>query len=153
MVLSSNTRRSPNPTIAVIDSSIFKAYGIRGIISKNLGADGVRGVGRAVASEAKTLGQKMVVIGRDGCRSGPEFDKAFAKGMQAAGFDVINLSMVATPTVYSAAIELSMQCGVTVAGSYNPPDYEGSKMVVAGDAIYEDRYALRSRQNFSVPTR
>jgi len=122
----------------MIDSSIFKAYDIRGIVGKTLTADVVRAVGRAVASEAKLLGQKSFVIGRDGRLSGPEFAQALAEGIQAAGLDVIDLGMVATPMVYFGAVQLGTNCGVMVTGSHNPPDYNGLKMVVAGNAIYGD---------------
>ena len=121
-----------------ISRSIFKAYDIRGIVGDTLTADVVRAVGRAVASEAKTLGQNAFVIGRDGRLSGPEFAKALADGIQSAGLNVIDLGMVATPMVYFAAVELGTQCGVMVTGSHNPPDYNGLKMVVGGDAIHGD---------------
>ena len=123
----------------MIEQSIFKAYDIRGVVGRALTAEVVRNVGRAVASEARALGQKTFVIGRDGRLSGPEFAKALAEGIQSAGLDVIDLGMVATPMVYFAAVELGTQCGVMVTGSHNPPEYNGLKMVVAGDAIYGER--------------
>ncbi len=130
----------------MIEPSIFKAYDIRGIVGRSLTAEVVREVGRAVASEAKALGQKAFVIGRDGRLSGPDFAKALAEGIQSAGLDVIDLGMVATPMVYFAAVELGTQCGVMVTGSHNPPEYNGLKMVVAGDAIYGERIqALHQR--------
>jgi phosphomannomutase/phosphoglucomutase len=129
-----------------LESSIFKAYDIRGIVGDTLTADVVRAIGQAVASDAKALGQKTFVIGRDGRLSGPEFSKALAEGIQAAGLDVVDLGMVATPMVYFAAVELGTLCGVMVTGSHNPPDYNGLKMVIAGDAIYGDRIqAIRQR--------
>ncbi len=118
--------------------SIFKAYDIRGIVDDTLTADVVRNVGRAVASEARGLGQKAFVIGRDGRLSGPGFAKALAEGIRSAGLDVIDLGMVATPMAYFAAEELGTQCAVMVTGSHNPPEYNGLKMVVAGMAIYGD---------------
>ncbi len=123
----------------MIEQSIFKAYDIRGVVSRTLTADVVRDVGRAVASEAGALGQKAFVIGRDGRLSGPEFARALAEGIRSAGLDVIDLGMVATPMVYFAAVELGTQCGVMVTGSHNPPEYNGLKMVVAGDAIFGER--------------
>ncbi len=116
--------------------SIFKAYDIRGIVGDTLTTDVVEAIGRAVASEAKRLGKKAFVIGRDGRLSGPEFSKALARGIQATGLDVIDIGMVATPMVYFAAVELGTECGVMVTGSHNPPEYNGLKMVVAGDAIH-----------------
>ena len=127
---------SPSPTIS---PGIFKAYDIRGIVSSTLTAEVVRSIGHAVASEAKSNGQKTFVIGRDGRLSGPDFAKSLAEGIQSAGLDVIDLGMVATPMVYFAAVELGTQCGVMVTGSHNPPEYNGLKLVVAGDAIYGER--------------
>jgi phosphomannomutase/phosphoglucomutase len=130
-------------TLSTLDSpmvhpSIFKAYDIRGIVDDTLTADIVRNVGRAIASEAKALGQKAFVIGRDGRLSGPEFVQALAEGIQSAGLDVIDLGMVATPMTYFAAEELGTKCAVMVTGSHNPPEYNGLKMVIAGNAIYGD---------------
>jgi len=122
----------------MISASIFKAYDIRGIVGDTLTADVVRAIGQAAASEAKVLGQKAFVIGRDGRSSGPEFAKALAEGIQAAGLDVIDLGLVATPMAYFGAVELGTQCAVMVTGSHNPPEYNGLKMVIAGDAIYGD---------------
>ena len=122
----------------MIHPSIFKAYDIRGIVGSTLTADVVRSIGRAVASEAKMLGQKAFVIGRDGRLSGSEFAAALAEGIQSTGLDVIDLGMVATPMVYFGAVERGTQCGVMVTGSHNPPDYNGLKMVVAGNAIHGD---------------
>ncbi len=123
----------------MLQASIFKAYDIRGIVGDSLTEDVVRSVGRAVASDAKALGQKAFVIGRDGRLSGPAFAAALADGIQSTGLDVIDLGMVATPMVYFAAVHLGTSCGVMVTGSHNPPDYNGLKMVVAGDAIHGDR--------------
>ena len=121
----------------MLQASIFKAYDIRGIVGESLTADVVRAVGRAVASDARALGQKTFVIGRDGRLSGPEFAAALAEGIQAAGLDVIDLGMVATPMVYFAAHHLGTQCGVMVTGSHNPPDYNGFKIVVGGETLAE----------------
>ncbi len=122
-----------------LSSSIFKAYDIRGIVDTTLTSDIVRSIGRAVASEAKASGQTAFVIGRDGRLSGPGFAAALADGIQSTGLDVIDLGMVATPMVYFAAVELGTRCGVMVTGSHNPPDYNGLKMVVGGDAIHGER--------------
>jgi phosphomannomutase/phosphoglucomutase len=46
--------------------------------------------------------------------------------------------MVATPMVYFATNVLDARSGIMVTGSHNPPDYNGFKMVLAGEAIYGD---------------
>lgn len=116
--------------------SIFKAYDIRGIVGQTLNADVARQIGQAFGSAALAKGQTTVVIGRDGRLSGPELSAALAAGLQATGVDVIDLGVVATPMVYFGTHVLGTQSGVMVTGSHNPPDYNGFKMVLAGEAIH-----------------
>lgn len=117
-------------------NSIFKAYDIRGIIDKTLDDQVAFQIGQAFGAAALARGQKKVVIGRDGRLSGPSLSAALAKGLQAVGVDVIDLGMVATPMVYFGTHVLDTQSGIMVTGSHNPPDYNGFKMVLAGEAIH-----------------
>ncbi|WP_293780246.1 phosphomannomutase/phosphoglucomutase [uncultured Oxalicibacterium sp.] len=124
--------------MATLTQGIFKAYDIRGIIGKTLDAGIARDIGRAFGAAALAKGEKTVVIGRDGRLSGPELAKALAEGLQSVGVDVIDLGVVATPMLYFATHMLDTQSGIMVTGSHNPPDYNGFKMVLAGEAIYGD---------------
>ncbi len=127
-------------------SSIFKAYDIRGIVDQTLTEDAVEQIGRAIGSEAVARQQTAIVIGRDGRLSGPRLAAALARGIQAAGIDVIDLGMVATPMTYFAAYHLGTNSAVMVTGSHNPPDYNGLKMVLGGDTLSgESIQALRQR--------
>ncbi|HEY5800553.1 MAG TPA: phosphomannomutase/phosphoglucomutase [Burkholderiaceae bacterium] len=121
-----------------LSKSIFKAYDIRGIVGKTLDAGIARAIGHAFGLAALGKGQKAVVIGRDGRLSGPELTAALAEGLRSAGADVIDLGVVATPMVYFGTNVLETQSGIMVTGSHNPPDYNGFKMVLAGEAIYGD---------------
>jgi phosphomannomutase/phosphoglucomutase len=119
-----------------LSKSIFKAYDIRGIIGKTLDANVARRIGHAFGLAAAAKGERAVVIGRDGRLSGPELSRALAEGLQSAGIDVIDLGMVATPMVYFGTNALDAKSGIMVTGSHNPPDYNGFKMVLAGEAIH-----------------
>ena len=119
-----------------LSPSIFKAYDIRGIIGKTLDASVARQIGQAFGSAVRRRGERVVVIGRDGRLSGPDLAAALAAGLQAAGVDVVDLGVVATPLVYFATHVLDARSGVMVTGSHNPPDYNGFKMVLAGEAIH-----------------
>ncbi len=121
-----------------ISPSIFKAYDIRGVVDDTLTVPAVRAIGLALGTLARQAGTGAAVIGRDGRLSGPTLSAALADGFRAAGADVIDIGMVPTPVVYYATFELGTGTGVAVTGSHNPPDYNGLKMVIAGDAIYGD---------------
>jgi len=121
-----------------ISPTIFKAYDIRGIVDKTLTVDAVRAIGLAIGTKARAAGATETVIGRDGRLSGPMLSRALSDGLRAAGVNVIDIGMVPTPVVYYGTFELGTGTGVVVTGSHNPPDYNGLKMVVAGDAIFGD---------------
>ncbi|TFW19712.1 phosphomannomutase/phosphoglucomutase [Massilia arenosa] len=121
-----------------LSPSIFKAYDIRGVIGSTLDGSVAKKIGHAFGLAALKKGEKKVVIGRDGRLSGPELASALADGLQSAGVDVIDLGVVATPMVYYATNVLDTKSGIMVTGSHNPPNYNGFKMVLAGEAIYGD---------------
>ena len=125
--------------MVALSKTIFKAYDIRGVIDSTLDAGVARSIGHAFGKAALAKGERKVVIGRDGRLSGPALAAALAEGLQAAGVDVVDLGMVATPMVYFATNVLEgTRSGIMVTGSHNPPDYNGFKMVLAGEAIYGD---------------
>ncbi len=127
-------------------AEIFKAYDIRGIVGRTLTEDGVRLIGRSLATEARLRGQKAIAVGRDGRLSGPSLAAALADGLRAGGIDVIDIGMVATPMTYFAAHQLGCHSAVSVTGSHNPPDYNGLKMVLGGTTLSgEDIQRLRTR--------
>ncbi|MBM3356874.1 MAG: phosphomannomutase/phosphoglucomutase [Betaproteobacteria bacterium] len=125
---------------------IFKAYDIRGIVGRNLTAEIAEAIGRAIGSEARARGQAAVAIGRDGRHSGPELSGGLARGLQASGVNVIDVGQVATPMLYFAAHHLQTYSGVMVTGSHNPPEYNGLKVMLAGETLAGDAIqSLRGR--------
>jgi phosphomannomutase/phosphoglucomutase len=118
--------------------SIFKAYDIRGVVGSTLDTGIAHQIGQAFGSAVRAKGESTVIIGRDGRLSGPDLATALAAGLQSTGIDVIDLGIVATPMVYFATHHLDAQSGIMVTGSHNPPDYNGFKMVLSGEAIYGD---------------
>ena len=137
----------------IISREIFKAYDIRGIVGKTLTPAIVEAIGHALGSEAKQRAQKEICIGYDGRLSGPELSNALSTGIRKAGVNVVNLGMVATPMVYFAAHYLGNNCGVMVTGSHNPPDYNGLKMVLAGETLSnESIQRVRHRIEYKLLT-
>jgi len=120
----------------MIAPEIFKAYDIRGIVDQSLTAEAVRTIGQAIGSEARERGVRTIAVGRDGRLSGPALATALADGINAAGVDVVDIGCVPTPVSYFAAFELGTESCVSVTGSHNPPDYNGLKMVLAGQTLF-----------------
>jgi phosphomannomutase/phosphoglucomutase len=118
---------------------IFKAYDIRGIVGKTLTPEVARAIGRALGSEARSLGLKTIAIGRDGRLSGPALAAALADGIVASGTDAVDLGCVPTPVTYFAAHHLQIGSCVSVTGSHNPPDYNGFKIVLGGETLHGER--------------
>ena len=121
-----------------INEDIFRAYDIRGIVETALTPDAVTQIGQAFASEARAKNQDTVVIGRDGRLSSPELSSALSDGLRAGGCNVIDVGMVPTPVLYYATHKLETGTGIMVTGSHNPPQYNGLKMLIAGNTIYGD---------------
>jgi len=117
---------------------IFKAYDIRGIVDRTLTVEAVEAIGQAIGSEAQARGKRAVCIGRDGRLSGPALAQALARGLQKSGVDVIDIGRVTTPILYFATHHLGTGSGIMVTGSHNPPDYNGLKMVLAGETLSGD---------------
>jgi phosphomannomutase / phosphoglucomutase len=125
---------------------IFKAYDIRGIVDRTLTVEAVEAIGQAIGSEAQARGKRAVCIGRDGRLSGPALAQALARGLQKSGVDGIDIGRVTTPILYFATHHLGTGSGVMVTGSHNPPDYNGLKMMLAGETLSgDDIQKLRRR--------
>ncbi len=118
---------------------ILRNYDIRGIVGKDLTADVVYQLGRAIGSMAYDKGEQTVIVARDGRKSGPELSSALCRGLMDSGRDVIDIGMVPTPLLYFATNYLGSNSGVMLTGSHNPPDYNGLKMVIAGDTLSGDK--------------
>ena len=121
-----------------ISEDIFRAYDIRGVVETALTPDAVQQIGQAFATEALSQNQKTVIIGRDGRLSSPELAKRLSKGLRAGGCDVIDIGMVPTPVLYYATHKLKTGTGIMVTGSHNPPQYNGLKMLIAGNTLFGD---------------
>lgn len=125
---------------------IFRAYDIRGRVDVNFGRDEVYTIGRALGSEAQTRGISSLVCGRDGRTSGPELQAALIEGIQDSGCSVVDCGEVTTPMLYFAAQKSAEKSGIMLSGSHNPPQYNGIKIVMNGEALFgEDIVRLYTR--------
>jgi phosphomannomutase len=121
----------------MLDSSIFKAYDIRGVYPGEINEEGARAIG---AGFAAYLGAKRIAVGRDMRLSSPALAAAFIDGATAQGTDVVDYGMIPTDMLYFAVARDGHDGGVEITASHNPKQYNGLKMVrkealpLSGDA-------------------
>ncbi|MGV8916778.1 MAG: phosphomannomutase/phosphoglucomutase [Pseudomonas sp.] len=137
---------SPALVAPKFPDSIFRAYDIRGVIGKTLSAETAYWIGRAIGSESLAKNEPHVSVGRDGRLSGPELVQQLIQGLYDSGCYVSDVGLVPTPALYYAANVLPGKSGVMLTGSHNPSDYNGFKIVIAGDTLANEQIqALHTR--------
>ena len=117
-----------------VNSSIFRAYDIRGVVSSDLRPDVVYLIGKAVGTLYPQC--ETVVVGRDGRLTSQELSDNLIRGLQSTGTNVIDVGEVPTPVLYFATHELNTGSGLMVTGSHNPPEYNGIKMVMGEKTLF-----------------
>lgn len=122
-----------------ISPLIFKAYDIRGIVEDELAPSAVKAIGRAIGSESVAKGERGVVVGRDGRLSGMMLMDELKAGLIESGCHVIDVGMVPTPLVYFSTYTKGVTSGVMITGSHNPPEYNGFKIMIAGETLSSNR--------------
>src|ERR1700712_4974008 len=126
--------------------TIFRAYDIRGIVGETLSAETAYWIGRAIGAQSLAQGEANVSVGRDGRLSGPQLVAQLIKGLYDSGCHVSDIGLVPTPALYYAANVLAGRTGVMLTGSHNPKDYNGFKIVIAGDTLANEQIqALHER--------
>ena len=133
-----------------MNPSVFREYDIRGVADRDFGDDFVELLGRAIGSMIRRSGaprsgqRHAVAIGRDCRLTSPRIAAALGRGFTATGVDVIDVGVVPTPVLYFAPRHWSLDGGVVVTGSHNPPPDNGFKILRGNDTIHgEDIARLR----------
>jgi phosphomannomutase len=128
--------REAEHTPIELQPEIFRAYDIRGVIDKTLDSGVAKNVGQVVGTLALEKNSGPVVVARDGRLSGPYLMEGMIEGILSTGCDVLDIGAVPTGVLYFAAHELASGSGVMITGSHNPPDYNGFKIMIAGDPLH-----------------
>ncbi|WP_318669882.1 phosphomannomutase/phosphoglucomutase [Pseudomonas capsici] len=137
---------SQESTAPKLPDNIFRAYDIRGVVGDTLNAETAYWIGRAIGSESLAQNEPNVSVGRDGRLSGPELVQQLIQGLHDSGCHVSDVGLVPTPALYYAANVLAGKTGVMLTGSHNPKDYNGFKIVIAGDTLANEQIqALHDR--------
>jgi phosphomannomutase/phosphoglucomutase len=121
-----------------VPRSIFREYDVRGVVDRELTPEFAGALGRAYASMgwARLNRSPVVAVGRDNRPSGVSLSDGLRQGLAEAGSTVVDVGMLPTPALYFAVAELGLDGGIQVTGSHNPPEFNGFKMVLGGDALF-----------------
>jgi phosphomannomutase/phosphoglucomutase len=123
-----------------VPRSIFRQYDVRGLVGRELTPAFARALGRAFATAVwGAVGRAPVIaVGRDNRPSGAALAEGFREGVASAGATAVDVGMLPTPALYFAVHALGTEGGCQVTGSHNPPDFNGFKLVAAGEALHGD---------------
>jgi len=120
-----------------INSSIFKAYDIRGIYGQDFDNELGRLLGLAFVALRQSdpdyiPGKKLkIAVGADMRLSSPGLKDSLIRGLNEAGADAVDLGLVSTPGLYFAVGFWSYDGGIIVSASHNPKEWNGFKLVRA----------------------
>src|SRR5437867_4224082 len=130
------------------DTLMVSVSGVRGLVGTDLTPEIVARWGAAFGTWAsdgnRPSGRRAVrpsiVVGRDARTSGPMFAAAATAGLQSVGCDVIDVGLVATPTVQLAVEHHRAAGGIILTASHNPIEWNALKFV-GPDGIFLDTVA------------
>src|SRR4051812_39576228 len=111
-----------------INTSIFKAYDVRGLYPGEINEDVARQIGRGYVAYLKAT---KIGVSRDMRVSSPAIAAAFIDGARQQGADVVDYGMNGTDMLYYAVVTDRLEGGVQITASHNPGEYNGIKMVRA----------------------
>jgi phosphomannomutase len=120
-----------------MNSSIFKAYDIRGVYGEDIDAALAHDIGRAFTRvisgmASKSSAELTLGLGRDMRLQAPELAEAYRDGMVAEGATVLDAGQVGTEMLYFLVGSRDLDGGLMCTASHNPKRYTGAKLVRRG---------------------
>lgn len=139
-----------------IDSTVFKAYDIRGKFPSQINVELAYQIGQGYVSY---LNAQRIAVSRDMRVSSPSLSAAFIEGARNQGADVVDYGMLATDMLYFAVARDNFDGGAQITASHNPQEYNGMKLVrrqavpLSGDAGLTDIRDMIVADNIPSPPR
>ncbi len=121
---------------AMIPSHIFREYDIRGLADTELSDEVAKGIGQAFATILTGEGKKEIGVGYDLRKSSTRIFKALTEGLLSGGLRIFDLGMIPTPLLYFSVSHMSLDAGICITGSHNPPEYNGFKIHLKDRPFY-----------------
>jgi phosphomannomutase/phosphoglucomutase len=119
-----------------MNTNIFREYDIRGIVGEQLTDETVATLAKAIGTFFQQNGARRIAIGYDARKSSPRFCELLTSGFNETGCDVVLIGMVPTPVLYHTVFTKSVDGGVMITGSHNPPDHNGFKICLGKSTLF-----------------
>ncbi len=113
----------------VMNSSIFKAYDVRGVYPTDFDEKSAYAIAQGYA---KMLAPKTVVVGRDVRPSSESLQESVISGLLDYGVNVVDIGLISTEELYFAVGFYGYDGGIMVTASHNPREFNGMKLVKKG---------------------
>jgi phosphomannomutase len=109
---------------------IASVSGVRGIMGDSLTPQNITKFTSAFAEYCKINSRSSrIVVGRDGRLHGDVISAMVISNLIIAGFEVISIGIVPTPTVQIATEDLKAAGGISITASHNPQIWNGLKFL------------------------
>jgi phosphomannomutase/phosphoglucomutase len=119
-----------------MNPNIFREYDIRGIVGLDLTDETVTILAKAIGTFFVRNNARRIAVGFDARESSPLFRDLLIENFNACGIDVVNIGKVPTPVLYFAVFTKSVDGGVMITGSHNPPDHNGFKICLGKSTLF-----------------
>jgi phosphomannomutase len=139
----------PSAFVAAHTPLIVSVSGLRGVVGDSL-TPAV--AARYVTAFVAGLPAGPVVVGRDGRASGPAIVAALTAALRAAGRDVVDCGVAATPSIGIAVRDTGAAGGVQVSASHNPARYNGLKLFSSAGRVLPAAVGAEVKARFEAAT-
>lgn len=128
---------------------IVSVSGVRGVVGESLTPQVALAFAQALGAH---LGGGTVVLSRDGRPSGMMLRYGIQAGLVAAGCDIMDLGVAATPTVGLTIRTVGAAGGVQVTASHNPASYNGLKLFGPDGQVLSAEAGRKIKELFEAGT-
>jgi len=132
---------------------IFSVSGVRGIYGESFTLEIASHYTLAFAKFLRDNFAKprhLVVVGRDGREKGEEIASVVMNSLSMAGFDVLDIGIVPTPTVQLAVENLKASGGIAITASHNPQQWNGLKFLEGNGTFLKSTQIEKVKKNIKL---
>jgi phosphomannomutase/phosphoglucomutase len=139
----------------VMNSTIFRAYDIRGKAHRDITAETCTLIGKGFGSIVREIEKDdhpLIIVGRDARTHSLEFETAVIEGLQKTGCNVLAIGETPSPVNYFTVCTQNAAGSIQITASHNPPEDNGLKLQLrnahafAGDDLQRLRERIEHRE-------